>query len=108
VVRLGKAAKLKETLQEAMVYSQKNVPVIPDCVTGQHRSTRAVTGSVYGLSCAIPWDEVPPRGKAPGALYLKHWFPGLKDEAGWNAGNPWEPPSNDEFGYTPRDDYFKA
>lgn len=99
MVRLGK---------EAMVYPQKNAPVIPDCIRDQRQTNRAATDGVYSVFYAIPCDEVPPRGKAPGALYLKHWFPGLKDEAGWNAGNPWEPPSKDEFGYTPRDDYFKA
>ena len=101
--------KLKDSLKEAMAYSQKNGPVILDCIMDQHQTNRAVTGPVYSLFYAhIPWDELPPRGKASRAAYLPHWFAGLKDEVGWKVSDPWEPLSEDEFGYAPRDDYFKA
>jgi len=68
--------------KEAMAYAQKNGPVILDYIRDQHQTNRAV--------------------------YLRQWLPGLEDEAGRNASNPWEPSSEEEFGHTPRDDYFKA
>lgn len=53
--------------KEAMAYAQKNGPVILDYIRDQHQTNRAV--------------------------YLRQWLPGLKDEAGRNASNPWEPSS---------------
>ncbi len=98
----------REDLKKAFSIAEKGTPVIMNCIMDQHLVNKAVTGPVYVLMYAhIPWDELPIRGKHARRTFLGNWFEGLKDYPEMPPFDPWEPLSEDEFGYEPRREYFK-
>lgn len=104
----NRSETFKEDLKKAFAIAEKGTPVIMNCIMDQHLVNKAVTGAIYVLMYAhIPWDEVPPRGKAVRRTYLGNWFEGLKDYPEMPPKDAWEPLDEDEMMYAPRDDYFK-
>nr|HID58597.1 thiamine pyrophosphate-binding protein [Desulfobacterales bacterium] len=98
----------KEDLKTAFGIAEKGTPVIMNCIMDQHLVNKAVTGPVYVLMYAhIPWDELPIRGKHSRRTYLGNWFEGLTDYPEMPPYDPWEPLTEEEMGYAPRDEYFK-
>ena len=101
--------KFKEQLKQAYAFAEKNGPVIMNCIMDQHLVNKAVIGPVYSLMYAhIPWDELPMRGKHSRRSTLKGWFPALNSLPPMPVYDSWEPLKEEELGYPPRNDYFKA
>ncbi|MBU2252561.1 MAG: hypothetical protein KKI04_03830 [Proteobacteria bacterium] len=101
--------KFKEQLKQAYAFAEKTGPVIMNCIMDQHLVNKAVIGPVYSLMYAhIPWDELPLRGKHSRRSTLKGWFPELNSLPPMPVWDSWEPLKEEEFGYPPKDDYFKA
>ena len=101
--------KFKEQLKQAYAFAEKNGPVIMNCIMDQHLVNKAVIGPVYSLMYAhIPWDELPLRGKHSRRSTLKQWFPALQSLPPMPVFDSWEPLKEEELGYPPKNDYFKA
>lgn len=101
-------ANFREDLKKAMTMAEKSGPVVMDCIIDQHLCNSAITSPAYALMyCHIPYAELPRRGKAARKKMLQHWFPGLKNEPDMPMGDPWEALTDDEYGYTPKEDLFK-
>jgi len=100
--------KFKEQLKQAYQYAEKTGPVIMNCIMDQHLVNKAVIGPVYSLMYAhIPWDELPMRGKHSRRSTLKRWFPDLDSLPPMPIFDSWEPLTEKEFGYEPKEEFFK-
>jgi len=100
--------KFKEQLKQAYDFAEKNGPVLMNCIMDPHLINKAIVGPVYSLCYAhIPWDEVPLRGKHARRSTLKQWFPELQKLPEMPVFDHWEPLAEEEFGYEPRDEFFK-
>ena len=98
----------KAQLSEAMkiAYEQK-IPVLMNCIMDSHLVNKAVCSPVYTLMYAhIPFDELPPRGKAVRRHWFGHFFSGISEEPAVTYPSAWEPYAEDELGYESRMDYF--
>jgi len=107
-MRCDRSEKFKEMLIQAFKIAETEGAVVLDCIMDQHLVNKAVTGPVYVLMYAhIPWDDLPPRGKAVRRTYLADWFPTLKEYPEMPPADNWEPLTEDEFFYTPKSDIFR-
>ena len=98
----------KEQLKQAFDMAEKSGPVIMDCIMDRHMVNKAVIGPVYSLMYAhIPWDELPLRGKHSRRSTLKGWFPELQSLPEMPIFDSWEPLTDEEFGYEPREEWMK-
>jgi thiamine pyrophosphate-dependent acetolactate synthase large subunit-like protein len=98
----------REQLKQAYGFAEKKGPVIMNCIMDQHLINKAVVGPVYSLCYAhIPWDELPLRGKHARRSTLKQWFAGLQKLPEMPIFDHWEPLSQEELGYEPKDEFFK-
>jgi len=101
--------KFKEQLKQAYAFAEKSGPVIMNCIMDQHLVNKAVIGPVYSLMYVhIPWDELPLRGKHSRRSTMKGYLPALNDLPPMPPFDAWEPLKEEELGYPPKDDYFKA
>ena len=98
-----------EQLKQAYAFAEKSGPVIMNCIMDQHLVNKAVIGPVYSLMYVhIPWDELPLRGKHSRRSTMKGYLPALNDLPPMPPFDAWEPLKEEELGYPPKDDYFKA
>jgi thiamine pyrophosphate-dependent acetolactate synthase large subunit-like protein len=110
-MRCERESEFEHTLREAFATAERErVPVLVDCVMDQHICAGPdVHNYNYALyHCHIPWDELPPRGKAVRLNWLRDWFPGLKDEPDMPLPDNWEPLTKEELKYEPRHEYYEA
>jgi len=110
-MRCERESEFEHTLTEAFATAERErVPVLVDCVMDQHICAGPdVHDYNYALYHShIPWDELPPRGKAVRLHWLRDWFPGLKDEPDMPLPDNWEPLSKEELKYEPRHEYYEA
>ncbi|MDA8333581.1 MAG: thiamine pyrophosphate-binding protein [Peptococcaceae bacterium] len=104
----NRSEKFRDQLKEAFAIAEKGTPVVMDCHMDQQLCNKAITSTAYCLMYAhIPYHELPTRGKAARKRFLGHWFDGLKNEPALPFPDSWEPLSEDEFGYEPREEMFK-
>ncbi len=104
----NRSEKFKEQLKQAYNIAEKQGPVIMNCIMDQHLVNKAVIGPVYSLMYAhIPWEELPLRGKHSRRSTLKRWFPDLEKLPPMPIYDNWEPLTEKEFGYEPKDEIFK-
>ncbi|GAB4263647.1 MAG: biosynthetic-type acetolactate synthase large subunit [Deferrisomatales bacterium] len=92
-------ANFREDLKRAYALAEKNGPVIMDCIMDQHLCNRAIMSPAYCLMYVhIPWEELPPRGKAARRRFLPQWLPGLANEPEMTYPDAWEPLTPEEMG----------
>jgi thiamine pyrophosphate-dependent acetolactate synthase large subunit-like protein len=102
------SASFKEDLKKAYAIAEKGQPVVMNCIMDQHLCNKAIMSPAYCLMYVhIPYQDVPPRGRAARKRFLSHWLPGLKDETTIPFADAWEPLTEEEFGWKPVNDYFK-
>ncbi|OAT81689.1 thiamine pyrophosphate-binding protein [Desulfotomaculum copahuensis] len=96
-------------LKRAFAIAEKGQPVIMNCIMDQHLVNKAIMGPAYCLMYAhLPYEELPPRGKAARQRFLSNWFPALKNEPQIPFPDSWEPLGESEFGpYIPKEKIFK-
>lgn len=110
-MRCERESEFEDKLREAFAIAERErIPVIVDCVMDQHICPGP---EVYDYNYALyhahmPWDELPPRGKAIRLNWLRDWFPGLKDEPQVPLPDNWEPLTKEELRYEPRHEYYEA
>lgn len=104
----NRSEKFKEQLKQAFDHAEKKGPIIMNCIMDQHLVNKAVIGPVYSLMYAhIPWEELPLRGKHSRRSTLKGWWPELQKLPEMPIFDSWEPLKEEEFGYEPKEEYFK-
>ncbi|MBI5013970.1 MAG: thiamine pyrophosphate-binding protein [Deltaproteobacteria bacterium] len=101
-------ASFREDLKRAYAMAEKGGAVVMDCIMDQHLCNSAIMSPAYALMyCHIPYAELPARGKATRKGCLTQWFKGLADEPAMPRADAWEPLTDAEFGYAPKEDLFK-
>ncbi|GAW92974.1 thiamine pyrophosphate-binding protein [Calderihabitans maritimus] len=104
----NRSEKFREDLKKAYSIAEKGQPVVMNCIMDQHLVNRATMGPAYCLMYAhIPYHELPYRGKAARKRFLSQWFEGLKNEPDMAFPDSWEPLTEEEFGYEPKEEFFK-
>jgi len=107
-IRCDRAENFRDALTKAFKMAETEGPVILECVMDYHLVNRAVTGLAYCLMYAhIPWDELPPRGKAARRTYLSRMFPALQELPEMKITDHWEAYTEEEMGYAPKNKDFK-
>jgi len=98
-MRVTKNANFREALKQAYAMAEKNGPVIMDCIMDNHLCNSAIMSPAYALMYVhIPWEDLPPRGRAVRKRFLPQWLEGLKDEPDMAYPDSWEPISDEEMG----------
>jgi thiamine pyrophosphate-dependent acetolactate synthase large subunit-like protein len=104
----NKSSNFREDLKRAYSLAEKSGPVILECIMDMQLCNSAILGPAYALMFShLPYDEMPRRGKASRKKNLSQWFPGLQNEPDLGPWDHWEPITQEEYGYEPKEEFFK-
>jgi Thiamine pyrophosphate-requiring enzymes [acetolactate synthase, pyruvate dehydrogenase (cytochrome), glyoxylate carboligase, phosphonopyruvate decarboxylase] len=107
-MRCDRSENFRDALTQAFKMSETEGPVVLECMMDYHLTNRSVTTMAYALMYAhIPWDELPPRGKAARRTHLNGMFPALKELPEMKIPDPWDAYTEEEMGYEPKNEDFK-
>jgi thiamine pyrophosphate-dependent acetolactate synthase large subunit-like protein len=102
------SANFREDLKKAYAMAEKSGPVVLECIMDMQLCNSAIMSPAYALMyCHIPYAEMPLRGKATRKRFLSQWFKGLANEPAMATPDAWEPLTDAEYGYEPKEKFFK-